>query len=104
VKKFHSDNVQSDEKKREFEEITKCIIAAYDQLKKEDEQYRQPSSSFYEEEEEVAQQLFSKSYNEIKYDMYATGKEQMRASFLDELQRRRAAKGQQQQQQNPPSP
>lgn len=101
MKKFHSDNVQSEEKKREFEEITKCIIAAYDMLKKE-EHYRPPASSFYEEEEEVAQHLFSKSYNEIKYDMYAPGKEQMRASFLDELQKRRAAKGQQRQQQTPP--
>jgi hypothetical protein len=28
------------ESKKEFEEITKCIIAAYDELKKEDQNYK----------------------------------------------------------------
>jgi hypothetical protein len=92
VKKFHSDNVQSEERKREFEEITKCIIAAYDHLKREDENYRDPASTYpaaFYEEEELAQLLFGKSYHEIKYEMYAPGNEAMRTRFLEELSRKK---------------
>ena len=34
IKKFHSDNAPSDANKKDLEEITKCIITAFDEIKK----------------------------------------------------------------------
>lgn len=87
--------MQSEEAKKEFEEITKCIIAAYEELKKEDENYKESTKSekvIFFEEEEIAQRLFGKGYQEIKYSMYAPGNEEMRAKFLEELDKKKRSK------------
>ena len=87
IKRCHPDSAQLESDRKEREEICKIIIAAYEQLKKEQEgAHGSQDEVGLEDENEVAWELFNKPYNSIKHTLYLSGNEKRRADFVQKLE------------------
>jgi hypothetical protein len=88
VKKYHSDGVVDPQQKGENEEITKCIIAAFDKISSERIRTQIDKGIYdkiYKDEDDIAMKIYGKKFNEIKYELFKEGNSAKRAEFMEEL-------------------
>lgn len=88
VKKYHSDGVVDPVQKVENEEITKCIIQAFDRISSDRIRAQIDKGIYdkiYKDEDEIAMNIYGKKFNEIKYDLFKEGNASKRAEFMEEL-------------------
>ena len=90
VKKYHSDVVVDPVQKVKNEEITKCIIQAFDRISSDRIRVQINKGIYdkiYKDEDEIAMKIYGKKFNEIKYDLFKEGNAAKRTEFMDELQK-----------------
>jgi hypothetical protein len=88
VKKYHSDGVVDPVQKLQNEEITKCIIQAFDKISSERIRSQIEKGIYdkiYKDEDEIAMKIYGKKFDEIKYDLFKEGNNEKRAEFMEEL-------------------
>jgi hypothetical protein len=88
VKKYHSDGVVDPVQKVENEEITKCIIQAFDKISSERIRTQIDKGIYdkiYMDEDEIAMKIYGKKFNDIKYELFKEGNGAKRAEFMEEL-------------------
>lgn len=75
IRKYHSDQVHNEETKKEYDEITKCIALAYDEIKRKEPEFQQAAkeAELFTDEDEIAEKMFGKRYNEVKMTLYSSG-------------------------------